>query len=74
MAAGFTDGAVRVWSLEHLAQDPITLRPHPSWIRALTFDKAGETLISVGDDGTIQSSVVGGSRLAEIACDVTWRI
>lgn len=73
LAVGYSDGAIRVWRLDALDRAPVMLRPHKDYVRSLTFDRAGQTLISVGDDGFIQSSVVGGDRLAEIACGLVWR-
>lgn len=73
LAVGFSDGAIRVWALDAIDRAPVMLRPHKDYVRSLAFDRVGQTLVSVGDDGFIQSSVVGGRRLAEMACGLVWR-
>lgn len=73
LAVGFADGIVRIWSLLDATRQPVTLHVHRDVVRSVTFDRSGETLVSVGDDGMIRSSTVGPARLASLGCDVLWR-
>ncbi len=73
LAAGFEDGAIRIWSFSEPGRPPISLAVHKDATRALAFDRSGETIVSVGDDGMIRSSVVGPRKLADLACGVLWR-
>jgi WD40 repeat protein len=73
LAVGFGDGAVRIWSLAEPDRLPMLLTLHRDIVRSLTFDRSGEVIVSVGDDGMIRSSIVGRNMLARLACDVIWR-
>jgi WD40 repeat protein len=73
LAVGFGDGAVRIWSLAKLDGQPILLNLHRDVVRSLAFDRSGRRLLSVGDDGTIKSSVIGAAQLAAVVCAVLWR-
>jgi WD40 repeat protein len=73
LAAGFGDGFVRIWSLSDLRKPPVSLKVHRDIVRSLAFDRSGDTIVSVGDDGVIRSSTIGSSKLADLACGLLWR-
>jgi WD40 repeat protein len=73
LAVGYADGAIRIWSMADLRQDPILILGHGDYVRSLAFDRSGEVLVSVGDDGVIRSSTIGRARLAALVCGVAWR-
>jgi len=73
LAAGFGDGSIRIWRTDDFSRNPILLKGHDEYIRSLAFDAPGERLVSVGDDGAIESWTIGADALAGIACAVVWR-
>lgn len=73
LAVGYADGIVRVFATTEASAQPVLLNVHRDIVRALAFDLAGDTLVSVGDDGMIRSNAVGEDRLGDLACDILWR-
>lgn len=52
LATGSFDNTVRLWSLE-TGTELIALRGHRASVHALCFDRSGERIIAVGDDGRV---------------------
>jgi WD40 repeat protein len=73
LAVGYSDGIVRIFATAQPSSQPMLLNVHRDIVRALAFDLAGNTLVSVGDDGMIRSNAVGERRLGDLACEVLWR-
>lgn len=73
LAVGYADGTIRVFATAQPSAEPVLLNVHRDIVRALVFDQAGNTLVSVGDDGMIRSTAVGEERLGALACDMLWR-
>ena len=73
IAVGYSDGIVRIFATAQANAQPVSLNVHRDIVRALAFDLAGDTIVSVGDDGMIRSNAVGEDRLGDLTCDVLWR-
>ncbi|MCC8948181.1 WD40 repeat domain-containing protein [Bradyrhizobium sp. Arg62] len=73
LAVGYADGSIGVFATDQPSTQPIILNVHGDIVRALAFDRAGDTLVSVGDDGIIKSTAVGETRLGDLACKMLWR-
>jgi WD40 repeat protein len=73
LAVGYSDGIVRMFATAQASAQPVLLNVHRDIVRALAFDLAGNTLVSVGDDGMIRSNAVGEDRLGDLTCEVLWR-
>jgi WD40 repeat protein len=73
LAVGYSDGIVRMFATAQSSAQPVLLNVHRDVVRALAFDLAGDTLVSVGDDGMIRSTAVGEGRLGDLTCEVLWR-
>jgi WD40 repeat protein len=73
LAVGFSDGIIRIFSLDNSNVQPVLLNVHRDIVRSLAFDVNGKALVSVGDDGMIKSTVIGEDRLGSLACDALWR-
>ncbi|MGR9270741.1 TIR domain-containing protein (plasmid) [Rhizobium leguminosarum] len=73
IAAGYSDGTIRVWSSTNLAAPPTVLAVHRDYVHSLAFSRDGNVILSVSYDGMIDRSVVDRDDLSKTACDVVWR-
>jgi WD40 repeat protein len=66
-------GAVRIWNLNHIEAEPVTLPDHPSMITKIAFGFDDRRLITVCDDGSIRLWSLGVKDLIDIAERVAGR-
>ena len=54
VAAGYADGAVKVWLLQSYTALPAEFNPHEGSVMAVGYDPSGEHLFSAGIDGKLR--------------------
>lgn len=68
LASASFDGSVRMWDLEHLNEQPITLRDHNSWVWSVAFTPRGDKIITGCVDNMIRIYPTNIEEMAEKVC------